>query len=116
MDDSKGEFRGRGAGWGWAGSPGRLEAHAQSTSSLFHEPVGDALSEWVSRQGEPHVSLESEDLKQEWPSGASVLDPCSSGSRDPVKEGVPQAALLRKTLPPLARAHSGGVLGPPHGM
>ena len=115
MDGLKGEFRGRGAGWGWPGSLGCLGAHAQSTSSLFHELVGDALNEWVSRQGEPHVSLELEDLKQEWPSGASVLDPCSSGSRDPVKERVPQATLLRKTLPSLA-AHSGRVLGAPHGM
>ena len=116
MDGSKGEFRGRGAAWGWPGSPGCLEAHAQSTSSLFHELVGDALSEWVSRQGEPHMSLESEDLKQEWPSGAFVLDPCSSGSRDPVKERVPPATLFRKSLPSLARAHSGRVLGAPHGV
>lgn len=49
-------------------------------SFLFREPVGNVSSEWVSRQGKPHTSLELEDLKQERASGASVSDLWSWGS------------------------------------
>lgn len=108
-------FRGRGVGWGWAGPLGRLGAHAQSTSSLFREPVGDVSSEWVSRQSEPHMSLKLEDLKQEWVLGASVSDPWSWGSRDPVRDGedIPGHAAWEDPAPLCPELIQGGSSAPP---
>ena len=108
-------FRGRGAGWGWAGPLGRLGAHPQSTSSLFREPVGDVSSEWVSRQSEPHMSLKLENLKQEWALGASVSDPWSWGSRDPVREeeDIPGHAAWEDPAPLCPELIQGGSSGPP---